>query len=97
MPTYVVLVNWTDEGVETFKETVHRSEGVRQLAEQFGGYQDLLLWTQGRNDLIGVYDMPGDEAFAAFALQVGMRGVVRTESLRACTAEEMGDLIARLG
>lgn len=96
MPKYVVLVNWTDQGVKGVNETVQRAEQVGQLAQKLGGRMDLLLWTQGRYDLVAVMDMPDDEAFAAVGLQVGMMGAVRTESLRAFTADEMSSILQRL-
>lgn len=97
MAKYVVLVNWTDQGIRDAAATVQRAEQVRQVAEQLGGREDLILWTQGRHDLIGVYDLPNDEALAVLALRVGSAGAVRTETLRAFTAEEMGRILGRLG
>lgn len=96
MPKYVVLVNWTDQGMKNVRETVQRAEGVRQLTEQFGGTMDILLWTQGRHDLVAIIDMPDDESFAALGLQIGMAGAVRTESLRAFTADEMNNILERI-
>lgn len=97
MPKYVVLVNWTDQGAKSARETVQRANGVRQLAEQLGGGMDLLLWTQGRYDLVGVMDMPSDEALAVLALQIGASGATRTETLRGFTADEMSGILERLG
>jgi uncharacterized protein with GYD domain len=96
MPKYVVLVNWTDQGLKSVRETVQRAEDVRQLTERFGGTMEQLLWTQGRYDLVGIVDMPDDETFAALGLQIGVMGAVRTESLRAFTADEMSGIIERL-
>jgi uncharacterized protein with GYD domain len=96
MPRYVVLVNWTDQGMKSIRETVQRADDVRQLTEQFGGTMEYLLWTQGRHDLVGIIDMPDDEAFAALGLQIGTMGAVRTESLRAFTADEMNGILDRL-
>jgi uncharacterized protein with GYD domain len=34
MPTYVVLVNWTEEGIKNVKETIERTdEGTEHLLE----------------------------------------------------------------
>lgn len=96
MPKYVVLVNWTEQGVKGATDTVQRAERVSQLAEQLGGRMELLLWTMGRYDLVGVLDMPNDEALSALALQVGMTGATRTESLRAFTAEEVTGILQQL-
>jgi uncharacterized protein with GYD domain len=96
MPKYVVLVNWTDQGIKDVKDTVQRAEQVSQLVQKHGGQMETLLWTQGRYDLVGFIDLPDDETFAAVGLQIGMVGAVRTESLRAFTADEMSSLLQRL-
>lgn len=96
MPQHVSLVNWTDQGIKTARETVQRAERVRQLAEQFGGSMDLLLWTQGRHDLVAILDMPDDHALAALALKIGGMGATRTETLRGFTADEMNSILERL-
>ena len=36
MPTYVALMNWTDQGARTVKDTVHRREQADALAEKHG-------------------------------------------------------------
>ena len=97
MPKYVVLINWTEKGVQAAKDTTARAEQARQLAEQMGGSVEQLLWTLGRYDLVGVYDMPSDEAIAALALKVAAGGAVRTECLRAFTADEVEGIVAGLG
>jgi uncharacterized protein with GYD domain len=97
MAKYVVLVTWTEQGAKAAADTVQRAERVGQLAEQLGGRMELLLWTMGRYDLVGVMDMPSNEAFAALALQVGMTGATRTESLRAFTADEVAGILQQVG
>ena len=67
------------------------------MIEQMGGRLDTLLWTQGRYDLVGVVEAPDEETGAAIGLRAGMAGAVRTESLRAYDAEEMGRILAKLG
>jgi uncharacterized protein with GYD domain len=34
MPTYVVLVNWTEEGIKNVKETIERTDEGTELADQ---------------------------------------------------------------
>ena len=97
MAKYVVLVNWTDQGIRAVKETTQRADHVRQLVEQMGGRLDTLLWTQGRHDLVAVIEAPDDETVSAIGLRIGAQGAVRTETLRAYDAEEMGRILQRLG
>ncbi len=97
MPRYVILVNWTEQGVRSVTETTQRAERVRQMVEQMGGRMETLLWTQGRHDLVGIMEAPDEETAAAVGLRVGMTGSVRTETLRAYDAEEMGRILAKVG
>ena len=97
MPRYVILVNWTEQGARTVTETTQRAEQVRQMVEQMGGRMESLLWTQGRYDLVGVMEAPDEETAAAVGLRAGMAGAVRTETLRAFDAEEMGRILAKVG
>ncbi len=96
MAKYVTLVRWTEQGATTVKETVSRAEQVQGLAQQMGGQMDTLLWTQGAYDLIGIFDFPDEESFAAFALSAGSRGTVRTESLRGFTREEIQRVLQKM-
>ncbi len=97
MPRYVTLTSWTDQGVRDAKETVRRAEQVRQMVEQMGGRMETLFWTQGRYDLIAVTEAPDDETVAAIGLRIAAQGAVRTETLRAYDAEEMGRILQKLG
>ena len=78
MATYVTLVNWTDQGIKSVKETADRTDQVSSLAQQLGGQLTTVYWTQGSYDLIGIFEFPDDETFAAFALAIGSRGNIRT-------------------
>ncbi len=97
MARYVVLLNWTDQGIRNVGETTQRAEQVRQGVEQMGGRLETLFWTLGRYDLIAVVEAPDDETVAALGLRVGMGGGTRSETLRAFDAEEMGRILGRLG
>ena len=57
---------------------------------------EALYWTQGRHDLVGIIDAPDEETAAAVGLRAGMAGAVRTETLRAFDAEEMGRILAKV-
>jgi uncharacterized protein with GYD domain len=96
MPSYVVLLNWTEEGARTVKETLQRADSAAELAQQHGGSLQT-YWTVGPYDLVAILDAPDDESATAFLLQVGMRGHVRTTTLRAYNREEMSGIIQSLG
>jgi uncharacterized protein with GYD domain len=97
MPTYISLINFTDQGIRGVKETVDRANTAKELAQRMGGALTSVYWTLGPYDLVAVSDFPDDETATAFALAVGGQGNIRTATLRAFTADEMTGIIGRLG
>jgi len=96
MPKYVILLNWTDQGVANVKDTVNRYEAARQLLESKGARFDTTLWTAGPYDLVAVVDAPDDETGTAINLQLGATGNLRTLTMRAFTADEMKGIIEKM-
>jgi uncharacterized protein with GYD domain len=97
MPTYVALVNFTDQGIKNIRDTVRRAEDARGLIEQHGGKLYQLLWTLGEYDQVAVVDFPDDETAAVVLLQSGALGNVRTTTMKAFDAEQMTAIIQRTG
>ena len=97
MPTYVVLMNWTDQGVKTANESVQRRDRADALAEKYGARIQQVYWTIGPYDLVTVIEAPDDESATAMLLELGSQGNLRTTTLRAYDREEMSGIIERLG
>jgi uncharacterized protein with GYD domain len=97
MPTYVVLMNWTDQGVKTVRDTVHRRDQADALAERHGARIEQVYWTVGPYDLVTVIEASDDEGVTAMLLELGSAGNLRTTTLRAYDREEMSGIIQRLG
>ncbi len=96
MPGYVVLYNWTDQGVKNLTETVTRARQATAAAEKAGGKITSLFWTLGRYDLIGFGEWPDEASAIAFNMSLGKLGNVRTETLRAFTMEEMEKIVKKV-
>lgn len=97
MPSYVTLINFTDQGISTFKETTKRAEAAAQLAEKLGGSLKEVYWCLGPYDIVGILDMPDDESATAFALQLSSQGNIRTSTMRAFTSDEITKVIDKTG
>jgi uncharacterized protein with GYD domain len=95
MPTYIALMDWTDQGVRGFKDTVDRYEAAVGQMEKLGVRFKDMHWTLGAHDLIGTVEAPDDESLAAALLAVAGAGNIRTTTLRAFTAEEMRNVITK--
>ena len=97
MPTYVSLVNWTDQGIKTYRDTLRRAEDYRGLVEKSGGQVRQLVWTLGEYDIVVVADFPDDETATAVVLQTAAGGHVRTKTMKAFDADQMSAIIQRTG
>jgi uncharacterized protein with GYD domain len=95
MTTYVSLINWTDRGIENFRDTTHRAEDFAKLVEAAGGTVRELLWTVGEYDIICIADFPDEEAGVAALLKVGSAGSIRSSTMRAFNSDEMAGIIRR--
>jgi uncharacterized protein with GYD domain len=97
MPTYVVLINWTDQGVLSFKETVDRYETARSAGRETGVTWRDVYWTLGPYDIVATLEAPDDETLMASLLNVGGQGNIRTTTLRAFSADETRAVIDKAG
>jgi uncharacterized protein with GYD domain len=95
MPHFVTLMNWTDQGVKGFKDTVDRAEGARAALKAQGVTLEQIYWTIGPYDLVCVLDAPDPETLTAALLALGAQGNLRTTTLRAFAADEMRAVIAK--
>jgi uncharacterized protein with GYD domain len=95
MARYVALINWTDQGVKTFGETVGRVEQAEQLADSLGARLVDVYWTLGDHDIVAVLEAPDDETATAFALSSAGRGNIRTKTLRAFNRDEIKAILEK--
>ncbi|MFF4491223.1 GYD domain-containing protein [Streptomyces sp. NPDC001544] len=95
MPTFIALLNWTDQGVRNYKDTAKRAEAFGAAVQKLGAELVDIYWTVGAYDLVAVVEAPDDETATAALLQLGGVGNVRTSTLRAFDREEMEGIIAK--
>lgn len=93
MSLYVILGNYTDQGIRNVKKTTKRAEAFRALAKKMGARVKDIYWTMGRYDVVTVIDAPDDATAARLLLAAGSLGNVRTETLRAYTETEVGKIV----
>jgi uncharacterized protein with GYD domain len=97
MPTYLALMNWTDQGIRNVRDTVNRREQADALAEKHGAKIEQVYWTVGPYDLVTIVEAPDDESATAVLLKLGTAGNLRTTTLRAYDSEQMLGILQRLG
>ncbi|BEP36022.1 GYD domain-containing protein [Variovorax sp. V59] len=96
MVTYIGMLNFTDKGIQSVKETTKRAAAAKETAQKLGVNMRDIYWTMGDCDVVCVLEADDEQALAAFSLAVAMQGNVRTRSLRAYTAGEMDGILAKL-
>jgi len=97
MATYIVLSNFTDQGIRSVKDTTKRADGVRELAKKFGVTAKEFYWTLGSHDVVVIFDAPDDASMTALGMEIGAMGNVRTETLRAFSKDEMNGILGKVG
>ncbi len=96
MPAYVMLANWTDQGVRTIEESPRRVDAARKSLEDMGGRFLSTYMTMGAHDLIITYEAPDDAVAARFTLLLGKLGNVRTTSMKAFPEEAYRQIVNTL-
>ena len=94
MKTYIALINWTQKGIQEFKDSPSRVDKAKEAIAAAGGEMKSFYLTMGRYDMIAVFEAPDDAAYAKVMLVLGSKGGVRTESLRAFPEDEYRKIIA---
>ncbi len=97
MAMYIVLVNFTDQGIRNIKDTVKRGDAIREMAKKFGVTAKEYYWTLGSYDVVDLFDAPDDASMAAFLASFAAMGNVRTQTLRAFSQADMNKILAKLG
>ncbi len=94
MKTYVALVNWTQKGIQEFKDSPSRIEKAKAAVAAGGGEMKSVYLTLGRYDMVAVIEAPDDAAYAKVMLVLASKGGVRTETLRAFPEDEFRNIVA---
>ncbi len=96
MPAYVILGNWTDQGIRDVKETPKRENAFHELCEKFDARVKDVYRTMGRYDVVAIVDAPSDVAMNTILYSLGTWGTIRTETLRAFTRQETDQVLAKM-
>jgi uncharacterized protein with GYD domain len=95
MATYIVLANFTDQGIRNVKESPDRLSAFRAMADKAGVAIKSVHYTVGTYDIVTVAE-GSDEAVTAVLLKLGSLGNIRTQTLRAFSPEEMKAMIGKM-
>jgi uncharacterized protein with GYD domain len=96
MPTYIVLGNFTDQGIRSVRDSLKREDAFRKQCEKVGARIKDVYRTMGRYDLVATIEAPDDVAVTSLLYSVGALGNIRTETMRALSRHETEEAFAKL-
>jgi uncharacterized protein with GYD domain len=96
MPKYILLVNWTEQGIRNIKDSARRLDAGRELAKQHGCILENFFMTMGAFDNVAIIEAPNDESVAKYVLRLGAQGNLRSVTLKAFPEDSYRAIIASL-
>jgi uncharacterized protein with GYD domain len=96
MATYISLIQYTQQGLATIKESPKRLDAARKAFEQAGAKIKEFYLVMGEYDIVIVAEAPNDEAITKTSLMLASKGNIRTRTSRAFTEPEYRKLIDSL-
>jgi uncharacterized protein with GYD domain len=94
MPYFVILGNWTDQGIRNVQDAPERAKKVHSMFEKAGAKMQL-YYTLGEYDFIAVVEAPNDEEVMKVLLCLGSMGNVRTKTLKAWSEGELAKALSQ--
>jgi len=96
MPSYMMLLKFTDQGIREIKDSANRLDAFKKTLRPSGAELRDYYMVMGQYDAMLIVAAPSDEAATKLALSVCALGNVRTETHRVYTEDEMRKMIAAL-
>lgn len=97
MTTYIMLMNWTEQGAKNVRDSPKRLDAARkQLGEMGGSFKSFFL-TMGEYDMVAVVEAPDDAVLARFALMLAANGNLKSRTLKAFPEFAYREIISSLG
>lgn len=96
LPHYIILFNFTDQGIRNVKDTIKRAENYKAAVEDAGGRVIKEYYTFGKHDIVTIVEAPNDEAIMSVLLSTGKLGNTRSETLKAFPLSQAAEIIEKL-
>ena len=96
MATFISTIKFTGQGLKAIGDTTKRATALKSAAKKMGVKVKDIYWTLGKYDGLLVLDAPDDETATALLLHLGSLGNVQTTTVRAFTATEMNNVLAKM-
>ena len=96
MPTYIVLGNYTEQGVRNIRRLADLRQAAEQWTEAQGGRVLGNYVTLGPYDFVFIVELPSPDVALEGAFLFGSQGEVRTQTMLAFPAQAAESIARRL-
>ena len=96
MPTFIILMSWTEQGIHNVKDAPKRAGAAKDIAKKCGVEIKQTYLTNGEFDFVSIVESASGDNIAKFCMQIGALGNVRTRTVRAWSQDEYMKLISEL-
>lgn len=97
MNHYIVMLNYTEMGIDTLKDSPGRSAKMMAIMEkEFGARITDYYLTMGECDFVVIFESPDDKTMMKLLFEINRLGAVHTKTMRAFTRAEFKDMVDEL-
>jgi uncharacterized protein with GYD domain len=92
LSNFIILGNWTEQGIKNVKDVPKRVEESRKMVEKAGGKMQFYT-TMGIYDFVLIVEIPKDDDLAAIVLCTGSMGNIRTVTMKAWNEQQAAEIL----
>jgi uncharacterized protein with GYD domain len=96
MPTFIIMLNWTEQGIRNVKDSPKRLQAAREAAKKLAVEIKQVFLTNGEFDLLVIVETADGNNVAKLALALGAQGNLRSHTIRAWPEAEYVKLMSEL-
>ena len=96
MPSYLSLIQWTEQGIRNVKSGPARVDAAKQAIQAAGGRMIFFYMLMGEYDIATLIEAPDDATAAKLLLALGTQGNIRSKTFKAFTEQEARDIMSSL-
>lgn len=97
MATFVSTICFTEQGIQSVKETTRRAAAFKAVSKKLGIKIVDIYWCLGRFDGLLLFDAPDAETATSAMLYLGSQGNVQTQTAQIFTASEVEKILKKMG
>ena len=96
MATFVTLINYTEKGIQSIRESPNRADAFIEAAGDMGIRVKEVLWLCGAYDGLLIVEAPDEPTATAAMLSLADAGNVRTQTLRAFDRPDIESILDKM-